>query len=190
MILLCKLSSDYYFSVLQYIERLADGTLLFIPDGNHWWEQVFVDRDGGPFQMIDWNGDNISDLVVSGRIFQRQPAIQSFAQREGVHNPFSGFSFAFGEPHLEDWDGDGVLDFLVYERNQTRPRLRVFVRRNGELAEAEIKQDHIPLVLNDILSGLQFLDWNGDGDADLVVPSQVVFGILSSCVSKSGSIPG
>jgi hypothetical protein len=121
--------------------------------------------------MIDWNGEGTSDLPISGRIFQRNFAEPSFTQREGVQNPFGGLAFSDGEPHLVDWDGDGDLDLLVVERyNSTHPVIRIFeLLANGELVEADIKYDHIPLVQNGQRSGLYFLDWNHDGDVDLAV---------------------
>ena len=171
MILLCKRCRDPACrAALNYLEQLADGTLLFVPDG--WWRKISLDSDAGqPFQMVDWNGDGTSDLTISGRIFQRNFAEPSFTQREGVQNPFGGLAFSDGEPHLVDWDGDGDLDLLVVERyNSTHPVIRIFERlANGELVEADIKYDHIPLVQNGQRSGLYFLDWNHDGDVDLAV---------------------
>lgn len=171
MILLCKRCRQPWCRVvLRYIEQLADGTLLFVPDG--WWQDISLESDAGqPFQMVDWNGDNTSDLAISGRIFERSPAEPSFTQREGVQNPFGGLAFSDGEPHLVDWDGDGDLDLLVVERyNWTHPVIRIFeLLGNGELVEADIKYDHIPLVQNGKRSGLYFFDWNHDGDVDLAV---------------------
>ena len=171
MLLLCKqCKSSSCKAVLSYIEQLADGSLVLMPDG---WQSISLEHDARLLQMVDWNRDNISDLVVSDRIFQRNPsAAASFTRRKGAQNPFGGLAFSSGEPHLVDWDGDGDLDLLVVEYNGTHPKIRIFeLLDTGELVEVTLKYDHIPPYRH--RNGLQFLDWNNDGDVDLVVSTSV-----------------
>ena len=80
-----------------------------------------------------------------------------------------------GTIRFADWDGDGDLDLLVVERyNVTHPKIRIFeLLDTGELVEMTIKYDHIPLVTSYGPSGLQFFDWNNDGDVDLAVSTSV-----------------
>ncbi|CAK8998341.1 Uncharacterized protein SCF082_LOCUS5607 [Durusdinium trenchii] len=153
---------------VSYAEQLADGTFLMALSG--WASTVDLVSNSNLFlcwdclQVIDWNGDGLLDLFTDSRVFLRSRASE-WVPRKGSENPFAGLLFANARPYLVDWDLDGHLDMLVRESDH----LRLILQKQGVLVEETLNFDIVPLSSKSVRTGIDVVDWDGDGDADLVV---------------------
>ena len=165
---------------LVYAEQLDDGSFLGVLEADGWmktigwegrpnWEPAWAAYDGcdpGSLQVIDWNKDGLSDLFLD-RYIQVQTRVPGFVARKGDQNPFGGLGISDGEPQFVDWDMDGRIDLLLAGDTQ----LRYFKRVHGDLMEQNLDVALVPLIWNGHKTGVHAVDWNGDGDSDLVVVS-------------------
>jgi len=128
--------------------------------------------------VCDWDNDNRKDLVLAddkGYYFSRNTAADmapSLAAPKLV--TFGGKRVSYVRPNLGsfvDWDGDGKRDLIgCHFENSIR-----FYRNTGSGALAEEPQFADPegvVILQgespQMLSGADAMDWNGDGDLDLL----------------------
>ena len=157
--------SEHYamaFRGVIYAEQLADGTFMTAPGGVG---SVMSFGTAG-FQAIDWNGDGLTDLFTGSSVYVRSRST-AFVERKESMNPFAGLSFTDGRPQLVDWNMDGHLDLLVAEP----AKLRLFTQVQGRPVEDDMDFDLVPLVWNGARTGITAVDWDSDGDTDLVVTS-------------------
>jgi len=135
-----------------------------------------------PF-MVDWNGDGLLDLLVGEydgtvRFWIKSPKDNRLYYQSGAANPFSvaekiepdpelGYSAA--TPVVVDWDMDGKKDFILVAGGRIR-----FFKQNMTNQLEEVVGEKNPF--HDIHLGWTFarvsiVDWDGDGDLDLIAPS-------------------
>jgi hypothetical protein len=142
--------------------------------------------EGKPIQLggrasalvCDWNNDGRKDLVLAddkGFYFSQNTG-SDFAPWPGAPKPilFNGQPVRYVRPNLGsfvDWDGDGKCDFIGCHFENT---IRLYRNLgsgapNGEprFADPEgaiLLQGESP----QMISGADAIDWNGDGDIDLL----------------------
>lgn len=145
-----------------------------------------LSADGKPIQLgsrasvlvCDWDNEGRKDLVLAddkGYSFSRNTgtdAAPSFAQPRPIL--FNGKKVSYVRPNLGsfvDWDGDGKRDLVgCHFENSIR-----FYRNIGSGAPGAEPQFADPegvVVLKSespqMISGADVVDWNGDGDLDLL----------------------
>ncbi|CAK8993365.1 unnamed protein product [Durusdinium trenchii] len=142
-----------------FVERLDDGTLLQHHD-------VLATGLGDYLQAVDWNGDGRLDLWVDRSLYNRS-VDHSLVERVGRENPFlqGHLNVINGEPQFVDWNSDSEIDLIVAGNQQ----IQYFERRNGELNEV------LDPGLGNVTVGnldhyrLAAVDWDQDGDVDLLM---------------------
>jgi hypothetical protein len=127
--------------------------------------------------FVDWDGDGDLDLVSGERYgtllawrntgSATEPA---FTAVTGIANPFNGIDVGYAStPSFVDWDGDGDLDLIAGEQHGTL----LAWRNTGsamapEFAAVTGSENPFDGFDVDYLSTPSFVDWDGDGDLDLV----------------------
>lgn len=128
--------------------------------------------------MRDWNDDGRKNLVLAddrGYYFSRNTGTDD-APRLAPGQPifFGGRKAGYIRPNLGsfvDWDGDGRRDLIgCHFENSIR-----FYRNLGSGAPGELPQfadpEGVVLLQGEspqMISGADAVDWNGDGDLDLL----------------------
>ena len=167
---------------------LGDGLPRCQPTGSSTMgaDHVRIDLD-------DWNGDGLVD-IVAGEAYGHVFVLPNCGTRSAPRFPYSKFLFdveglpldvgSSSTPKVVDWDGDGVKDLLVgaewnrvlVYRNEGTDRERRLkyaglLEADGDILRLPItplergspeifKRDYYPV--------LETVDWDGDGDVDLL----------------------
>ncbi|CAE8603140.1 unnamed protein product [Polarella glacialis] len=156
-----------------FFERSANASLIEQTGSSNPFDGI-ADGLNSP-SAVDWDGDGDIDFLsgqVSGRIqFFERSADASLVQRTGSSNPFDGVNVGnFAKPVAVDWDGDGDIDLIV---GNWDGRIQFF-ERTADAALVEQTGNSNPFVGIDV--GLNAkpsaVDWDGDGDIDLLVGNQ------------------
>jgi len=122
--------------------------------------------------VVDWDGDGDLDLLVLPRLFVQNTQGQ-LVELTGTENPFSALGHGFDGSHgasVVDWDGDKNLDLVVGNESG---QLQLFLQTApGKLVE--VTQAENPFSGIDVGDHAApcVVDWDGDGDLDIVVGNQ------------------
>ncbi|CAE7874708.1 PDIL1-4, partial [Symbiodinium sp. KB8] len=144
------------------------------------------------FSAVDWDGDGDLDIISCGedpgvklRFFERVETGE-LKEMTGTSNPFAGFRVPMQrEPchiYAADWDGDGDADFMYVGQNLryfTRTARGTLVQRERhlnpfyDLQRKEIDLQTLTAALNPqvelfLRHSFKFVDWNRDGDLDII----------------------
>jgi len=128
--------------------------------------------------VCDWGGDGLKDVVLAdekGYHFYRNAGSPANPVLEAPRPIlFNGRNVSYPRPNLGsfvDWDGDGKRDLIGCEfENSVRLYRNLSSGRPGDLPRfgppegAVILQASAP----QMISGADAIDWNGDGDLDLL----------------------
>ncbi|CAE8640100.1 unnamed protein product [Polarella glacialis] len=155
-----------------FFERTADAKLIGRTGSSNPFDGINAGDNASPF-AVDWDGDGDIDLLASsnsdGRIqFLERSADAWLTYQTGNFNPFVGIDVGWGaQPCAVDWDGDGDIDLLV---GNVDGRVQFF-ERTADASLVERPGSSNPFVSIDVgRSAHPFaVDWDGDGDIDLLV---------------------
>ncbi|MCK5035239.1 MAG: VCBS repeat-containing protein [Candidatus Sabulitectum sp.] len=114
------------YGYVTYYRRLSDGTLTSEGRVQAGSSDLDVGNNSAPF-VFDWDNDGLLDLIVgrestsggSLHLFLNQgtPENAVFTSFTPVMKGSSPVSWPRSIPHMEDMDGDGLMDLLVGEDN-------------------------------------------------------------------------
>ncbi|MDI4664058.1 VCBS repeat-containing protein [Xanthobacter autotrophicus] len=138
-------------------------------------DQVFEDRRP---RLADLDGDGRDEVVLVRSSLKTGSAIVVVAERNGTlaivaEGPPTGAPRRWLNPAgIADFDGDGHRDIAYVQQPHAVGRLRVFTLRNGALVEIASTGNTSNHVAGSDQMGLDAIaDFDGDGVADLAVPS-------------------
>jgi hypothetical protein len=128
--------------------------------------------------VCDWDNDGRQELVLAddkGFYWRRNIGDEGAASLGDAKTiTFGGQSVRYVRPNLGsfvDWDGDGRRDFIACEfENNVRLYRNVGTGSRG--TEPQFRDPEGVVILQasspQMISGAQAVDWNGDGDLDLL----------------------
>jgi len=162
-------------------EKATAGSLVIeTSDGK---KQTVTLKDDAVFEdfeprLADLKGDGHAEVVVVKSYIQRGAALAIISQRDGRYEIVAETP-ALGGPHrwlapagIADFNGDGKPDIALVRQPHTVGALELWTWDGGRLrkiAEIGDAANHIAGTTNMHMSGTA--DFDGDGKADLVVPS-------------------
>lgn len=152
--------------------RLKDGRTLLIDLPA---DQVFEDRRP---RIVDLDGDGRDEVVLVRSSLKTGSAVVVVAERKGelavvAKGPSTGAPRRWLNPAgIADFDGDGHPDIAYVQQPHAVGRLRVVTLRDGALVEIAATGNTSNHVAGSDQMGLAAVaDFDGDGVADLAVPS-------------------
>ena len=82
------------------------------------------------------------------------------------------FSSTLGQIHVAglDYNNDGFSDLLAFSPERNILRVQALLNRNGQLVRGPNALNRIPGMSNMIPSSITSIDWNNDGNQDLLIP--------------------
>lgn len=138
-------------------------------------DSVFEDREP---RIVDIDGQ---DMVVAVRSYLKTGAalaLIAVVPEKGLkiiaETPPIGRPFRWLNPAgIADFDGDGVLDIALVRTPHIEGELQLWTARNGALVQTQALDDVCNHALRSPHLKLHAIaDFNGDGVADLAIPSQ------------------
>lgn len=160
------------FEPSSLVARLADGRTLKLALPA---DQVFEDRAA---RVADLDGDGRNEVVVVRSSLSEGSAVVVVGARDGAlrilaAGPATGGPNRWLNPAgIADFDGDGRLDIAFVQQPHVLGRLRVLTYSGGRLVEIAALGGVSNHVAGSAELGLSAVaDFNGDGVADLAVPS-------------------
>ncbi|KAH8047700.1 hypothetical protein JL722_12961 [Aureococcus anophagefferens] len=148
----------------------TDGSMFYLRNdgGEFVWKPLEEMRVGARTRpaLGDVDGDADVDLVLgTGRIDYLENARGKFVNMTGRANPFAGVDVGGNHPALVDLDADGRLDLVC---GGTDGALRRYTRGDGFFFAPD-SSDWFASINEGDDSAPSFADFDGDGDADLVL---------------------
>ena len=139
-----------------------------------------VDVDGYLF-VTDWNSDGWPDLLLLGGLFPTylQNTVEGKMRRNSFRDHFRDIDMARAARfHAVDWNEDGEGDIVVKEDGHLdqRGRLRLYELHHGRYREAVGIFDNVTIAYGPGTSAEALVDWDFDGDLDLVVAEKLEAG--------------
>ena len=136
----------------------------------------------GSLFVTDWNSDGWPDLLFVGVLFQTtylQNTVEGKMRRNSFTDHFRDIDMARAARfHTVDWNEDGEGDIVVKEDGNLdqRGRLRLYELHHGRYREAAGIFDNVTIAYGPGTSAEAFVDWDFDGDLDLVVAEKLEAG--------------
>lgn len=186
------LGSNYEAASLS--ARLDNGKILKLTLDD---DYVFEDRQP---RLADIDGDGRDEIVVVRSSLTRGAAVAVIGIVDGqlkikAETPPTGSANTWVNPAgIADFDGDGALDIAFVQMPHVLGRLRVVTLRRGKLVLTATLEGLSNHVAGSPHLGLAAVaDFNGDGVADLAIPSldrrRMRFVTLKGGVREIGSQP-
>jgi hypothetical protein len=154
------------------VVRLRDGSMrrLTLPESS-----VFEDRQP---RLADLDGDGTDEIVVVQSYLDRGTALAVLALRNDkleiiAETPPTGRAHTWLNPAgIADFDGDGRIDIAYVQMPHALGLLRVWTLRDRKLVEiAQVRDTSNHVAGSPHLGMSAVADFDGDGVADLAVPS-------------------
>lgn len=179
-------------SALQYYVQSTEDLFVARSEGGNPFRGIWVPNASASIPVFaDWDGDGDLDCIMArelGVVYYERVAVDRFEERVEEGNPFLNITTTSDCLRLAvaDWDGDTDLDLVVGVPGGTR--LRFFERTAAGLEERGGEENPlagVPVAGNALLA---CLDWDADGDVDLILMNPCVYTAdpnSSACVGPS-----
>ena len=134
--------------------------------------------------MTDWNSDGWPDLLlldvggpdIGGIHYYLQNTVEGKMTRNSFRDHFRDIDMVRARSfHTVDWNKDGEGDIVVKEngRLDKRGRLRLYELHHGRYREVAGIFDNVTIAYYQDTSAEALIDWDGDGDLDLVIAEKL-----------------
>jgi hypothetical protein len=165
---------------------------------NHWFDP-FDEVEGTPFEgvshgavaLADVNGDNITDVLITGRNSQEVPISRLYIKTEPFYDSVyiepTGLSLPnveLGAVAFSDIDNDGDSDLMITGRNIDEDLVAKLYVNDGNGNLTEVSDTPFEGVEN---GDIRFQDFDGDEDPDLLVVGQGDDGPIAKLYINDGS---
>lgn len=132
-----------------------------------------VPRDEYKTRLYDWDQDGLPDMMAGRKVFLNvgQTGNPVFNTRDPISLPLDDVDSAQWYFFPVDWDGDGDMDFISSGWNhQLYFHENIGSQTDLRIAEARrlVTFDFHEIWIPDQLIQINVLDWDGDGDLDIL----------------------